>query len=80
MPIGQVGKGRKINSVFGEALEVLGHTEFFEPVRNLLHNVAPERATSTSREFSNTPVAGVAVLGTGAMSEGGRCCLKNCRN
>ena len=71
MPIGQVGKGRKINSVFGEALEVLGHTEFFEPVRNLCITWPRLRAAGTSREFSNTPVAGVAVLGTGAMSEGG---------
>jgi hypothetical protein len=35
--IGQIGKNREINTVFGKALRVLGHAEFFEPVRNLLH-------------------------------------------
>jgi hypothetical protein len=35
--ISQVAKDREINAVFGEPLGVLGHAEFFEPVRNLLH-------------------------------------------
>jgi hypothetical protein len=35
--IGQVGKDREINAVFGKTLCVLGHAEFFEPISNLLH-------------------------------------------
>ena len=35
--IGQIRKDGEINPVFGEALRVLGHTEFFEPLRYLLH-------------------------------------------
>jgi hypothetical protein len=37
MLIGQVGKDRKINTVFGKTLGVLGHAELLEPVGNLLH-------------------------------------------
>ena len=39
--IGQVGEDGKVNVVLGKALRVLGHAEFFEPVRNLLHCAAP---------------------------------------
>ena len=41
--IGQVGKDREINAVFGKALRVLGHAELFEPIRNLLHGAKPTR-------------------------------------
>ena len=41
--IGQVGKDREINAVLSKALGVLGHAEFFEPVRNLLHCAASLR-------------------------------------
>jgi hypothetical protein len=37
VPIGQMAKDRNINIVFGKALGVLAHAEFFEPVRNSLH-------------------------------------------
>ena len=37
MLIGQVGKDREINAVFGKPVQVLGHAEFFQPVGNLLH-------------------------------------------
>jgi hypothetical protein len=33
----QLGKNVEVNVVFGKTLRVLGHTEFFQPVRNLLH-------------------------------------------
>jgi hypothetical protein len=35
--ISQVAKDGKINAIFGKALRVFRHAEFFEPVRNLLH-------------------------------------------
>ena len=35
--IGQVGKDREINAVFGKTQSVRGHAELFEPVSNLLH-------------------------------------------
>src|SRR5215471_8809241 len=37
MLIGQVGKNREIDAVFGKTLGVFGHAELFEPVGNLLH-------------------------------------------
>ena len=42
--IGQVAKDREIDAVLGKALGVLGHAEFFQPVRDLLHRTAPTRA------------------------------------
>src|SRR5580704_10021748 len=41
--IGQVREDREINPVLREALSVLGHTEIFEPVRNVLHRLPPRR-------------------------------------
>ena len=41
--IGQVGKDRKINAIFGKTIRVLGHTELFEPVGDLLHGAKPTR-------------------------------------
>ena len=41
MPVGQVGKNREINAIFGKALRVLGHAELFEPIANLLHRLPP---------------------------------------
>jgi hypothetical protein len=35
--IGQVAKNRGVDIALGKTLRVLGHTEFFEPVHNLLH-------------------------------------------
>ena len=35
--ISQIRKDGKINPVFSKALRVLGHAEFFEPLRYLLH-------------------------------------------
>src|SRR5262249_16690419 len=43
--IGQVTQNSKINIVLGKALNVLGHTELLEPVRNLLHCSAPSRVS-----------------------------------
>ena len=40
--IGQVAQNREINIVLSKALNMLGHTELFEPVRNLLHRNPPE--------------------------------------
>ena len=40
--IGQVAQNSEINMVFSKALNMLGHTELFEPVRNLLHRNPPE--------------------------------------
>src|SRR5215472_15033143 len=37
MLIGQVGENGHINVVLGKPLSILGHAEFFEPVRNSLH-------------------------------------------
>jgi hypothetical protein len=34
MLIGQVGKNRKFNTVFGKTLCILGHAEFLEPISN----------------------------------------------
>src|SRR6516164_869794 len=39
--ISQIGKDLKIDAVLSKALRVLGHAEFFEPIRNLLHCGAP---------------------------------------
>ena len=36
-------KDRDINVVFGKALRVLGHAEFFEPIGDLLHGAKPTR-------------------------------------
>jgi hypothetical protein len=33
----EVRKHAEVDAIFGETLGVLGHAEFFEPVRNLLH-------------------------------------------
>ena len=38
--IGQVAERLDSNAVLGKALGVLGHAEFFEPARNLLHRGA----------------------------------------
>jgi hypothetical protein len=38
--IGQVGKNRNINSVFGKTL-LLGHAELCEPICDLLHRQPP---------------------------------------
>jgi hypothetical protein len=35
--IGQIRKNGPINPVISKRLRVLGHAEFFEPIRNLLH-------------------------------------------
>ena len=35
--IGQMAESCDTDSVFGEALRILGHAEFFEPIYNLLH-------------------------------------------
>jgi hypothetical protein len=35
--IGQITEDREIDVVLGKTLRVLGHAEFFEPIRNLLH-------------------------------------------
>ena len=43
--IGQIAKDGGIDVVLGKALRVLGHAEFFEPVRNLLHRRAPTELT-----------------------------------
>ena len=39
--IGQMAEYRDIDPILGKALGVLGHAEFSEPVRNLLHRGAP---------------------------------------
>ena len=39
--IGQLAQNSEIYIVLSKALSVLGHAEFFEPVRNLLHCKAP---------------------------------------
>ena len=41
--IGQVAKDRKINAIFGKTIRVLGQTELFEPVGDLLHGAKPTR-------------------------------------
>ena len=38
--IGQMAERGDTNAVLSEALRVLGHAEFFEPVSNLLHRRA----------------------------------------
>jgi len=43
--IGQITKDREIDVVLSKALRVLGHAEFFEPIRNFLHCGAPVRRT-----------------------------------
>ena len=48
--IGQFGQDREIDVVLGKALRVLGHTELFEPVRNLLHR-GPSHEDEGVREF-----------------------------
>jgi hypothetical protein len=37
----QIAKDREIDIVVSKALAVLGHPEFFEPIRNLLHRRPP---------------------------------------
>src|SRR6516165_7666548 len=51
--ISQVAQNGKINIVLGKALNVLLHTELFEPVRNLLHRGPAEYLwlASTSAEW-----------------------------
>jgi hypothetical protein len=39
--IRQVTEDRNIDPILGKTLRVLGHSELFEPVRNLLHCDAP---------------------------------------
>jgi len=48
MLIGQVGKDREINAIFGKTLRILGHPEFLEPVRNLLHRGLVACASSSA--------------------------------
>jgi hypothetical protein len=43
--IGQMAKRGDANSIFRKALRVLGQTEFFEPVRKVLHCAAPSATT-----------------------------------
>ena len=48
-----MGKYRDINSVLAETCRVLGHTELFEPLRNLLHRGPVVCATGrAAREFN----------------------------
>ena len=35
--IGEIGKDAQVNAICDKSLDVLGHAEFFEPIRNLLH-------------------------------------------
>ena len=35
--ISEVGERLNFDPVLGKALRILGHAEFFEPIRNLLH-------------------------------------------
>ena len=39
--IGQMAKRGDANFIFSKALRVLGHAEFFEPLRKVLHCAAP---------------------------------------
>jgi hypothetical protein len=47
----QLGKNVEINVVVGKTLGILGHTEFFQPVRNLLHRGYQRPIMDRSREF-----------------------------
>ena len=51
--IGQMAERGDTNAVLSEALGVLGHAEFFEPLRNLLHCAASSRWSlrRTSRRY-----------------------------
>jgi hypothetical protein len=49
-----MAKDGKIDIVVGKDLSVLGHAEFFEPVRNLLH-AAHHRSRRGMTELSTTP-------------------------
>src|SRR5215471_2306653 len=51
--IRQLKKNVDLNALFGKALGVLGHAEFFEPVRNLLHG-GHQRSRRGMTEFSIT--------------------------
>jgi hypothetical protein len=53
MLIGQVGENGEINSVLDKALGVLGHAEFFEPLRYWLHG-GHQRSHRGMTEFSTT--------------------------
>ena len=53
MLIGQVGKDREINAVFGKPVQVLGHAEFFQPVGNLLHCGHPTESTLSVLDQQN---------------------------
>jgi len=46
--ISQVAENGEINMVLGKALNVLLHTELFEPVRNLLHRGPAENISLAS--------------------------------
>src|SRR5262249_54642244 len=72
----QVLEDREVNSVLRKPLHVLGHAEFFEPVRNLLHRGHQGRSwssfwatatksvplTATARLVKKRGRAGVAVV------------------
>ena len=49
--IGQVAKDGEINAVFGKALHILGHAEFFEPVSDLPHRDPPRGSSSEVPEL-----------------------------
>ena len=51
--IRQLGMNVNLNALFGKPLSVLGHTKFFEPVRNLLHR-GHQRSPRELIEFSTT--------------------------
>ena len=53
MLLGQVGKNGNIDLIFGKTLSVLGHPEFFEPLRNLLHG-GHQRSRHGMTKFSIT--------------------------
>ena len=61
-----------VDLVVGKALHILGHAEFFEPIRNLLHRRPPTDLTLSVLdrhvgEFTNTRKDGVAPLSRGAL-------------
>ena len=55
MLVGQVGKNREINAIFGKALRVLGHAELFEPIANLLHRLPPLYRQGWPRAYQSWP-------------------------
>jgi hypothetical protein len=50
----QILEDREINSVLDKTIGVLGHAEFFEPVRNLLHR--DQRPGSGPPKFSTITI------------------------